>query len=283
MISKQSLKLSLYRRLAACYPPESNSRIVGGIVKIAARLGPTLCPYGSTNLWVQPYDSVDRHVLLGRHLNPFFTSACRQYLREEGIVVDIGANSGALSMIAATKAATVYAFEPSPRELNRLRDNIALNPLGERVKVLPFALGAVDGTVDLHVSPAINMGRNATVPLPDAIEVLRIKTARFDSVMEPDELARICVVKIDVEGAEASVLDGMSASMDSLRGAAFVIEMSPELLKRSGSSVEYVRTYFLSRGFRSTLQSEAGEQWEEVFIDDTRLPQLQFHADLSVV
>src|SRR5260370_3499521 len=78
-------------------------------------------------------------------------------LLEAGMcVVDAGANEGLFTIMAARivgEAGAVHAFEPSPREQSRLRDNLAVNALAN-VKVHPAALGRASGRATLNVARA---------------------------------------------------------------------------------------------------------------------------------
>jgi FkbM family methyltransferase len=55
------------------------------------------------------------------------------YLRQDDVFVDVGANIGAYTVLAAAAAgARTYAFEPSPAAVHSLRDNLALDHISGR-------------------------------------------------------------------------------------------------------------------------------------------------------
>ncbi len=127
-----------------------------------------------------------------------------------GTMVDIGANLGDLACLVGSKSPTtkVYAFEPSPLALGRLKENIKINNLENRVIPLDLVASDIDGKVTFsqgsrseidHISHGVNID-NDTLSTHDSI--------RIDSFASKVNLKKIDVLKIDVEGAEYLVLSG---------------------------------------------------------------------------
>src|SRR5215467_5564969 len=69
-------------------------------------------------------------------------------------VLDVGANIGIYSLLAAKRAARVFAIEADPENARLLRHNIEINGFGEKVTVLELAALDSAGTVVLHRNPA---------------------------------------------------------------------------------------------------------------------------------
>lgn len=129
-----------------------------------------------------------------------------------GIMVDIGANLGDLACLIGSKSSTtkVYAFEPSPLALGRLKENIKINSLENTVIPLNLVASDIDGKITFsqgnrseidHISHGVNID-NDTLSTHDSI--------RIDSFAKKANLNKIDVLKIDVEGAEYLVLSGAS-------------------------------------------------------------------------
>ena len=82
---------------------------------------------------------------------PDFDELCfaLHILRRGELFVDVGANQGGWSLMAAGREARVIAFEPIPVTRERLVANIANNPpeIRERIRVSPFGLGDLAGCV----------------------------------------------------------------------------------------------------------------------------------------
>ncbi len=153
-------------------------------------------------------DHVGRSVYFFGDLDPKLTALCARLLRPGDTVLDIGANLGLVSLLAAGMVGPtgqVHAFEPQPALARRFRRSLAANGY-RHVEVHPVALGREDGTLTLDI-PADNRGaaslvrsrggRRVDVPVRDA-------SALFDAL----DLGPVRLVKIDVEGFEAEVLGG---------------------------------------------------------------------------
>ena len=132
----------------------------------------------------------------------------RSFLEHSGgTFFDVGANIGAYTLIASEiSGATVVSMEPHPRTFAALADNVRLNAR-HNVTCLQVAVSNREGTVaftdglDSALNHVLRDGENA----PSAIEV---RSQRLETICEsmhvfPD------IIKIDVEGHEPAVLDGL--------------------------------------------------------------------------
>jgi FkbM family methyltransferase len=142
------------------------------------------------------------------------------------VFVDIGANHGYFTVLAATRVGEtghVYAFEPNPAVLEQLRLHLAVNRLTSIVTVTATALAEVDDeTARFFISQCEgNSGLSTLTPDPKFIEsgalsasqYVEVAQRRFDRWREENHLNRIDWVKIDVEGAEERVLQGMGETL----------------------------------------------------------------------
>jgi FkbM family methyltransferase len=128
------------------------------------------------------------------------------YLRPDDVFVDVGANVGAYTVLASAAAgATTYAMEPSPAALHGLRNNVALNRIGDRVCIEPYAAGRAPGSVSVstegpsamhHIGPGSSFSS-----LPAEMRLVEMRTVDSYGL-------RPAIMKIDVEGYEAEVLAG---------------------------------------------------------------------------
>jgi FkbM family methyltransferase len=146
-----------------------------------------------------------------------------RHLGRGGVLYDIGANVGFFSMLGARLAGVdsgrVYAFEAAPDNADAIRDNARLNQL-TNIRVLPKAVSAAAGRARLQVvddqswSKLEEYGEH-----PYTERVLTVDTVAIDDLVESGELPPPTVVKIDVEGAEIAVLEGMRQTIDDHRPA----------------------------------------------------------------
>jgi len=137
--------------------------------------------------------------------------AIREYVSHGDTVYDIGANIGYVSLLLAKQVGSqgqVVAFEPVPQIFELLQRNVELNTLGN-ITTLSVAASNESGEAAIRVPVSSSMSslvwhRND----PSAIE-LRIKTTAIDELIKAGDLPLPAFVKIDVEGAEGLVLEGM--------------------------------------------------------------------------
>ncbi|MEV0231185.1 FkbM family methyltransferase [Nonomuraea sp. NPDC050786] len=123
------------------------------------------------------------------------------------VFVDVGAYSGIYSILAciANPRLKVVAFEPNPEMLPSLMANIAANGLGDRVTVVNKALSSSCGHAELSV-PSDNSAASL-LPVAAGQAVVRIEMTTGDQALEG---LPVGLVKMDVEGLETRVLEGMS-------------------------------------------------------------------------
>lgn len=142
-------------------------------------------------------------------------------LLEPGMtVVDIGAHAGLYTLAASRRVGPggrVIAFEPSPRERARLLKHIQLNHCGN-VTIESMALGDADGEADLFVVQDHETGCNSLRPgNVGEVRPVRVAVRRLDDYLARGGIERVDVVKMDIEGAELSVLRGAERLFRSLR------------------------------------------------------------------
>ena len=134
---------------------------------------------------------------------------------------DVGAYHGIYSVIAAKRleqAGSVTAFEPSPRELRRLRLHLRLNRLAS-VNVVPCAAAAEEGEATLATVISGNLMRNSLRPplTSDPLEPVIVETTTIDKYLALTRTNTVDLVKIDTEGAEIAVFRGADRLLRHLR------------------------------------------------------------------
>jgi FkbM family methyltransferase len=134
-----------------------------------------------------------------RFLLPYFV------VRKEGVFVDIGAHVGKYSVRLAKRCKWVYSFEPNPINREALEANVKLNGEGN-VTILPYACWSTDSI--RHLTLKRSGSRLYAGKVPDTIEV---KTVPMDQVVSESE--EVELIKIDVEGAEYPVIQGMRRTL----------------------------------------------------------------------
>lgn len=144
-----------------------------------------------------------------------------QHLSHGDVFYDIGANVGFFTIIGANlvgPAGRVYAFEPVPENARSVNYNASLNDF-RQVTVLRKAVSDEDGSGELLLARYSGGSALATVntPPPDLKKVISVEVITIDTLIGRLEISPPNVIKIDVEGAEISVLRGMSRTLADFR------------------------------------------------------------------
>jgi FkbM family methyltransferase len=129
-------------------------------------------------------------------------------------VYDVGANVGFITVIAARlvgERGNVCGFEPVPIIADQAVHNAGLNQF-RQICIHRVALGDQDGEAVFEVSENLTMGKlvNRGFHGPKAANELIVRKSKLDTLIALGGLPDPHLVKIDVEGAEAAVLDGAS-------------------------------------------------------------------------
>jgi FkbM family methyltransferase len=136
-------------------------------------------------------------------------------LRADDIVYDIGANTGLYSLFAADRCpdGKVIAFEPYPPNINLLKQDIDRNQL-QNIEVVEVALSDSVGTVEFSQPETDDVGYGSSSIEADETESsIEVPTTTGDQLIADGEIPPPDVVKIDVEGAEQLVLEGLEDTL----------------------------------------------------------------------
>jgi FkbM family methyltransferase len=183
--------------------------------------------------------------------SPLVADAMRRYLRPGDVFIDVGANVGYLSAIAADivgASGQVHSFEPVPRYFQRLRQLAQLNP-GYSIAANQSAVGAAAGSATILITR--QPGQNTLVPgYKTGLQVatrLEVPVIRLDSYIESHGIPYVAAIKIDAEGFELPVLEGMRAYFETAPiKPAIICEIAPRAYPLMGRKVSEL-TQLMSR------------------------------------
>jgi FkbM family methyltransferase len=185
--------------------------------------------------------------------------------------VDVGANAGIFTLMAAKlvgESGSVHAFEPSPRDMDRLLANLSANGLSN-VMVHPVALGRAAGKAVLAVSGAERPGHNTIGGFAysddDATYSLEVDVATLDEIAKAQKLTRLDLLKIDVEGSETAVLQGAQDTLRRFRPV-IVVEAQDASLRQLGSSVAELLQVLRAHGYEVQVFGPSGNA--DPLVDD---------------
>lgn len=209
-------------------------------------------------------DPRQRH-RLGQHYDAPVAAFIRERIEPGALCVDVGANVGVYVLQFAHwsgKAGRVVAFEPNPGALKLLRKHIELNELGERVRVVPAAVGASAGEATLFASDADGMSRLGAPNklIAERTKELSVSVVSLDEFCEAEGLEPDWLF-IDIEGFEMAALEGARKVIER-RGDALhvVVEMHPDVWESAGTTRAGAENFLKELGLRAvalTGQSDA--------------------------
>ncbi|MFZ4710170.1 MAG: FkbM family methyltransferase [Zwartia sp.] len=145
---------------------------------------------------------------------PEMVSFFKSLLQPTDTVLDIGANIGCTSLLFGSRASKVYSFEPSPTTYRWLVENVQRAKLNN-VEPINLGLGKEAGTFELTFAPNNRSGgfvSNLT-SASEGHQVEHITIARGDDFIRERQIAKVDFIKIDVEGFEQSVIEGLAATI----------------------------------------------------------------------
>ena len=205
-----------------------------------------------------PNDQISRVLYVSDSYEPNTLCMLRKFLRPGGIFLDVGANAGVFSLMAARCVGAgghVYSFEPSQREHGRLCDAIQLNHLEGIITPVRAAVGEHAGHVTLRVAQEPYSGHNTLGSRfsYDGVETSRLEPIEMTTLDEFDrrhELTRVDLIKLDIEGAESAALAGGLSVLRRHRPV-LVIEVFSRALESNGASVAEIQAHLRNADYRA--------------------------------
>lgn len=163
-------------------------------------------------------------------------------VRRARVIVDVGANTGFYSLVAAALAreADVVALEPVPRVFHRLEQNVELNRFS--ILCIQAAASNRNRSATLYDTPTEHI-LSTTVdcnlhPPGTAVEELRVDAVRLDSLLPRLGLGPPDLLKIDVETHEPEVLEGLGPWLKGRRPSLLLEVLNEDVAEKVASLVE---------------------------------------------
>lgn len=230
---------ALHQTWAAIWPLNAGKYSCRHLIHLAARIGlfpPCWTKVEQGWMLLNPTDYVQGSILVYGEWEPETVAIIREKLHPGDCFIDIGANVGYFSLLAASivgPSGHVLAFEPNPVVRELLLTNIARSEY-RNIDVHGTCCSDTPGTVSLYLNDSNNTGacslsnRNAGTNSAVAVEAV-LADSVIRTLPKPPT-----IIKIDVEGAEAMVLRGMTDTL--AHGPTVILELDERLLRGMGSS-----------------------------------------------
>ena len=267
-------------------------RYAGGLTRTLRHWRPftLLTALGGTPLTIP---AISRPLLLSGDYEPHVARALGAVLRQDTHLLDLGANIGFFSLLAATRCphGRVFSLEPDPDNFRLLSASIALNGLGGRITAWPLAASDAAGVAVLSdLGNPRNLGARFTSRSRAALQAhvhgsqphfSEVRTVRLDELLAKET---VDVIKIDIEGHEPLALRGAEGLLRRCRPV-ILMEFSPgNIINIAQTRPEDLLAFLRDLSYRWQIIGEDGRRHEPSDDAAALLLDLQrsgrHHADL---
>jgi FkbM family methyltransferase len=188
-------------------------------------------------------------------------------IKDGDVVYDIGANTGLYTLFAAKACpdGKVIAFEPYPPNLDLLKQDITRNQL-QNVGIVDMALSDSVGNIEFSQPDEDDVGYgSSSIETNESEATVEIPTTTGDQLIADGEIPTPNVVKIDVEGSESLVLEGLEKALSAPDCRTVYCEVhlpgdSRPSVEDFGSSPEHIKSRLEEFGFTVERLQSRGEE-----------------------
>ncbi len=203
------------------------------------------------------------HITLDGQWESWVIKVMRDILRPGMTVVDAGANVGYFTLIACDcvgREGRVFAFEPDPETFEVLFRNVEMNGYRPFCQCHGVALSSGRGTATFYRF-SLHFGGNSlwhsggsTTEFRDEVSEVEVQTTTFDDFVEDAGITgKIDLVKIDTEGSEAHVVQGMRKTLAANQGIVLLCEFNANRIRSSNCDPDAAIDALLDQGFTLRL------------------------------
>lgn len=195
------------------------------------------------------FDFLAHHVALtGGYFPPHYELAL-EVAPPDGVILDLGAHLGTFTLAAAASGRRVIAVEASPRNFDLLTRSVRANRVENLVTIVQVAVGDRAGTARFQQEGAWGQVTDSLW----ARDVVEVQVRPVPELLADLRVGHVDVVKLDVEGSEIAVLDGMAHLLSSAEAPAVVYESNAHTLRMFDATPEALLARFSRLGFDNYL------------------------------
>lgn len=203
-----------------------------------------------------------------------FLQRILSHLRAGDTFFDVGANIGLVSLIVARQpqfaGGVVHAFEPEPRNFAHLQRNLAANQLQARAFAHQIALSREEGRAELFVRGEAGDGRHSLVAARGSTGSISVELTTMAAFCARKSVVP-SVVKIDVEGAEGDVLQGMDGLFAQRRPRELFMEIHNKGGEDRMPGGELIDDWLAARGYSRVWEERRGHGRHRHYRDQSAL------------
>jgi FkbM family methyltransferase len=224
-----------------------------------------------TFIFVTPSDHIQQQLFwYGNYEKP--VGLLLEKLTQPGsVVIDIGANIGYFTLVAAQKATKgkVFSFEPVQQLFEKLKKNIEENKLAN-TEIFLLAIGDVRKDSVIYISSSENIGMSSLSPPENFSGVSQsIQMNSLDNWIKTSDIKKADIIKLDIEGSELSALKGMKETLIKFKPA-LIVEINPETLSYFDlapsdildylKNLDYLPFHVSENGFLSKMEKISAQE-----------------------
>lgn len=221
-------------------------------------------------LRLHPYYYLDREIIVQGCYDRSLHSLIERHVQPGMTVLDVGANMGEIAMHMARRVGTagrVYAFEPVPAVLEKLRDNVALNGFQPVIEIVDVALSNESGSAAFAIADADkeNQGMGSLVNRHNSVvssEIL-VSTTTLDKFVSDKGIQHIDLIKVDIQGGEIGFIEGGRNTLTTMKPA-LVMEVSASDLAALGRQPADLVRLIQQQGYRAFAFGKHGVTRSEI-------------------
>lgn len=198
--------------------------------------------------------------------DPFWALTRRSpELFADGDVLDIGANIGYTAYVfarAVKPPAKIYAFEPDQASFATLEEIVRRKNLAATVEIFNMAVGSADGSVnfwhnDEHSADHRVVTDQFKASHPASEKITTVALTSVDNFVAARNPGRISFIKIDVQGYELAVCEGMRQTLQKFPDACIGLEYAPDGIRELGFDPAALLDFFRSAGYNLYVLTRA--------------------------
>ena len=229
---------------------------------VAPSGGRAIVEVSGAKAYVDPFSTSGRIIIDEGSYEPELVELMRRKLAPGGVFVDIGANEGLFSAIAASivgDKGLVIAVEPQSRLRDVLEINIALNNRGS-YRIYRNVIGEEDGLeLSLSLGPSSHTGGSSLVRAYRwSKRTEKVASRTVDSILAEQDNPHVDLMKIDVEGYEPEVVNSAAATLAAKRIKAIAVDYHGSILSTRGIDPRAVDEKIRAHGYRLEAGSPEG-------------------------
>lgn len=202
--------------------------------------------YPEIKLHLHPQDWIEYLLLRGGKYEPLTLGFLEENLGAGDLAILAGVNFGlhvAVAARAVGEEGLIVGIDPQPSALLRATENLRINNLLQRVRLVSVALGEQDGLLHMAWSSSSNAG---AASLFDEGAGLFVSVLPLSSIVQTLEPRKVRLLLLDVQGYESHALAGLD---NDCRPEILIVEIDPEFLARANTTSVVLLSKIVDLGY----------------------------------